>query len=356
MLEGCVTNAGNEADPIWGAAASNYPIQFLSVDSSSNFFGLCVTGRVEYCVTNGGGAESDPIWSAASNGYQVTGDYATGDPIYVESDPNAWTSIVFVSSSSNYHALVGRTIFYCDTNAPSVASGLDTSSVRMVSNLMSNQTGLAIGAGAIFSSVGIGIGNNANGSGSIAIGPNAKGAQESIAIGGSANSDLAGAAIGKNSLAIEYAVAIGGDAPKARGRADVCIGAYANSFGSAAAWNNSAIVIGYGAFAATNSISIGTCAGSDVATTGRNSGSTNVSIGAFAKCNTGINNATALGAHTSNDVSNSARVRGDLYLDGATQIVMRAIFGTGAWAGMTTDGTNLFFVNTTGAVEQITNL
>lgn len=67
-------------------------------------------------------------------------------------------------------------------------------------------------------------------------------------------------------------------------------------------------------------------------------------------------NSCALGIAVSNEVPESTMVRGSLYLDGGTGVFTRSTFGTGAWTGFHTDGTNLFFVNSTGAIEQITGL
>ncbi len=64
----------------------------------------------------------------------------------------------------------------------------------------------------------------------------------------------------------------------------------------------------------------------------------------------------AIGHNLTNWIDDSAAVRGTLYTDGGTGLFMRATFGEGNWSGLYTDGTNLFFMNATGATEKITHL
>ena len=66
----------------------------------------------------------------------------------------------------------------------------------------------------------------------------------------------------------------------------------------------------------------------------------------------------AIGTYATNQLAggDSAVIRGSHYADGGTGIYFRATFGSGEWAGLYTDGTNLFFKNTAGATQKLTNL
>ncbi|NCC53045.1 MAG: hypothetical protein EOM20_17790 [Spartobacteria bacterium] len=134
---------------------------------------------------------------------------------------------------------------------------------------------------------GTAVGYMANGrSGGVAVGHNSTGPFSGVAVGKSANGSNGGAVVGNLAQGVNYGSAIGYDAD-------------ANEYGTAVGIHANGI-------------------------------QTNVAIGAYADAQGGSER-IAIGHNVTNAVDNSAAIRGNLYLDGATNVMVRSTFGSGGW-------------------------
>ena len=494
----------------------------VMVPTNMQRFAFSEASNAWVAVDPGMVSETDPYWTASSggvwsaiNGKQASGSYATGLPLYVETDPRAtgigqtatnalntgtvayavasntwnniiaasnvaaaalsgsvnasnlavsanttgtiayawalagsneahsvatkyWTNLVFVSSPSNYHAIIGQQMFYCDTNGGGAGGGgTDVDTLQTVMNrgnsttnglwinVASNDvsgsqsmTGILIrtssGAPSYQTFVDIGYDNgfdtdnqsfNAGpimvgsklkaGYGAIAMGYGSHAYYTGIAIGGDGYTSGNGAVAGVNSLAIgQLAYASGGgisigSSSHTRNNGSVAIGTgseamdygasvgqYADSsfmgasLGGSAKSANGGVAVGFAANGqgtvdsypwdmsggmAIGAYSLGNMMGIAIGSYAVGA-HTNMAIGLQANASTNGSNRIAIGTRITNEVDNSIAVRGSLYLDGGTGTFTRATFGSGAWYGTYSDGTNLWFVNSTGGVQKITNL
>lgn len=130
-----------------------------------------------------------------------------------------------------------------------------------------------------------------------------------------------GVAVGYNSDGSDKGVAVGYDA-------------YAISKGTA---------IGYLATASDWGTAIGYAASVDMLTYG-------IAIGASAQAT--ADNAIAIGYNTKNDITNTVRLRGMLYLDGGNNIYTRDTFGTGTWTPLVSGYTGVV-TNFDGSATQL---
>ncbi len=171
-----------------------------------------------------------------------------------------------------------------------------------------------------------------------------------IAIGLLARGDRGGVAIGYDTVALQDGVALGSGA-EAIQQKDIAIGqnAYANS--------HAQVLGGYGAEARTFSTAIGNYseALNNSLAIGYQTVASNKSFAIGYKAEAGQTN-IAFGHFVKNDIPDTARLRGSLYLDGGTGIHWRATFNVGNFESLTSDGINLFYFNSTGGVEQITSM
>jgi hypothetical protein len=152
----------------------------------------------------------------------------------------------------------------------------------------------------------------------IVIGHLASGGTRSVSVGTSANGTTSGSAIGYGANSASYGVALGRDAKGfTYGSA---LGYSANGILYGLAIGSSAVGGGYG-------VGIGRSA---------NGSQTNIAIG-FGATTLGGARRIAIGVETTNEVNNSAAIRGSLYLDGGTAIYHRATFGTGNWTNLFED-------------------
>ncbi len=215
---------------------------------------------------------------------------------------------------------VTGTPLYAENDPLAVKKTGDTMTGALVINnassaggILINSTGttIAIGTGANGSGRGLAVGRYADGSGyGAAHGYYADGSDMGAAQGYAANAEWYGAAVGPLANGTTYGAALGYDANAAFG----------------------GLALGASAHAPNEGIALGQSASAD-----------------------GTNRIT-IGNRITNAVNNSAAVRGTLYLEGGTGVFLRTSAGTGNWAGFYTDGVNLFFVNATGGVQQITSL
>jgi hypothetical protein len=159
----------------------------------------------------------------------------------------------------------------------------------------------------------------------VGLGFYSRGTNSGVAVGIFANGDNYGAAVGRKANGYSYGAAVGYTA---------------NGYGQGAVIGNNAngyedgVAIGYGTHGTELGIAIGKYTKGDsfgVAVGGwANGTSTNIAIGYFANAKGGINR-IAIGKDIDNDVNNTTRIRGTLYLDGGTGIVYRSTFGSGNW-------------------------
>lgn len=80
---------------------------------------------------------------------------------------------------------------------------------------------------------------------------------------------------------------------------------------------------------------IGTAGGIGIGANANGTGMGKIALGPSANASGASDSIIAIGQSVSNDVSDTARMRGTLYLDGATGILYRSTFGTGAWVPFT---------------------
>ena len=203
-----------------------------------------------------------------------------------------------VYTITNDPATAGDLLYFNPSNSnawfDAAPAGLTLDAVKNAEPLMTNSTSVAIGKLATASTYGAAQGYKANGS------------YYGAAQGHSANGNNCGAAQGYKAAGNNYGAAQG---YKADG----------NNYG-----------VAQGAYA--DGINYGVAQGAYA-----NAPYTNIAIGAYANAEGGVSR-TSIGARTTNDIDNSTRVRGALYLDGGTQIFTRATFGSGAFTPLATGG------------------
>lgn len=163
--------------------------------------------------------------------------------------------------------------------------------------------GTAVGALAAGYDYGVALGYMAGGySSGVAIGNNTGGRDHGVAVGNGSSGYSYGAAIGDGASGIDHGAAVG----------------------SGASGSGYSVAIGYGSYGYGNSVALGNTA---------KAYNSNVAIGAFA-CAANDYNIIAIGEYVTNDRPNTARMRGTLYLDGATSILYRTSFGAGPWSNL----------------------
>lgn len=179
---------------------------------------------------------------------------------------------------------------------------------------VSNGTAIAIGNAANGQNSGTAVGGMANGYwNGAALGYLADGYWYGTAVGSAATGRFYGIAVGQRAMATNNGTAAGYAANGDNYGAAVGAGAGGRNYGAA---------LGYGAGGDNYAVAIG----ADADTTG-----SNIAIGANAEAKGGVER-IAIGHGVTNDVNNSIRVRGALYLDGGTGVWYRSTFGTGSWS------------------------
>ncbi len=174
-----------------------------------------------------------------------------------------------------------------------------------------------------------------------AVGFEAKARSSGTAVGYQANATNTGVAVGDRALGANGGtaignMAIGNDGTAVGFQADGSIeGAAVGRFANA--WNRG-VAMGHDATARGNGVGVGHSAngrmyGAAVGY-GANGAGSNVAVGAFANAQAGRER-IAIGHNVTNAINDSAAIRGTLYLDGGTNVMMRPIFGSGAWIPLT---------------------
>jgi hypothetical protein len=183
----------------------------------------------------------------------------------------------------------------------------------------------------------IAIGNTANGGVSgTAVGHTANGYNEGVAVGYQANGEASGAAVGHLANGRYYGAAVGHVANGFNYGAAVGDGANGQAGGAAVGRQAN----GYCNGAAVGHTANGHCGGAALgySANGYNYG---ISLGRGANAGAGSssNPRIAVGYLVNNDVNNSCRIRGTLYIDGSgaadANIKYRQTFDTGAWSTKT---------------------
>jgi len=359
--QGLYFNASSTATPAWvylGTSTTNYlPLTGGTMSGAINMGGQIVSNVshidfIEYYVSVGrdanGTGEGAAVGRSANGaadgaalGYQANG-YNSAAALGREA--NAWflgAAVGYSANAVSYGAALGE-----DANA--LRCG-----VAVGSSTMGTNYGVAVGNEANGSITGVAVGAYANGYNSgAAIGVSANGAYTGVAAGASANGNNYGVAIGYQANGYDHSAAIGYQANgyfygaglgyQANGRfhsAAVGYNANGNSYG--VAMGSSANGVGYGA--ALGTYAKGTNSGAAVGYSANGSFSggalgayangvnTNVAIGAAANAQGGTER-IAIGHNVTNNMNDTARIRGTLYLDGGTGVVYRETFGSGAWS------------------------
>lgn len=349
--------AYTETDPVWAAEKGGY-----------------ATGTPLYAFT-----EVDPVWAAASNAIQSqisSLDTAkvskTGDTMTGVLNINVGAGNELIIGSTGVNVSVGREAnaynegvavgYLANGSTAGAAVGeyakADTAGAALGRSANGYSYGAAVGDAANGTSYGAALGRSTDGSGSgVAVGRSANGAGEGVGLGYLANGASYGVAIGSHAGASPRGVAAGlyasgADYGAAVGESSVgathgaAVGNQANGYSYGAAVGDGARANSYGAALGyiANGMVYGAAVGNnangryDGVAIGRGTyGSyTNIAIGYQANAGNDVtaSNRIAIGRSVNNDVNDSARLRGTLYLDGGTAVMYRTSFGSGTWSNL----------------------
>ncbi len=303
----------------------------LYLDGGSNVYFRTNFGSGAWTVLSGGSAES------ATGFVRRTGDTMTGmlsisnasvrvikdemrvaalrhmlmigggDDVEIGNGANAYNTGAALGANANgynYGAALGVN-----------ANGQDHG-VAIGSQATGHTFGVAIGADSIATNRGTAVGEFSGGSDyGAAVGYDANGVSYGVAIGNGTGGRDYGVAVGQGASGYNYGSAIGS------GAAATDHGA---ALGNGASGAGYSVAVGYGSYGYGNSVALGNTA---------KAYNSNVAIGAFA-CAANDYNIIAIGEYVTNDRPNTARMRGTLYLDGATSILYRTSFGAGPWSNL----------------------
>jgi hypothetical protein len=191
---------------------------------------------------------------------------------------------------------------------------------------LGNSAGAVVGAGASAVDHGAALGGQARAEDhGVAIGYLAIGQSTSIAVGVMALADRA-IAIGASTISTGGSVAVGRGAVARGTGVAVGDGTTADASGTAVGFGSQAITegtaIGRDAWGHDRGVAIGFEAHGQ---------GTNIAVGTAASAGENGRERIAIGHLLTNQVDDSAALRGTLYLDGGTAIMYRASFGTGPW-------------------------
>lgn len=274
------------------AAASGSLVESDPVFSASDAAGITAADISDWDAAYGWGdhslagyltsyTETDPVWTAASNSYYQKTE---ADGLFVDVAGDTMTGALTVNVAPGNDLVIS-------------SAG---NNVRVGNAAVAVAGGVAVGPGTDGSLNGAAVGVFASGQNTgAAVGNLANGANNGAAMGYQANGTASGAAVGYNSVAVTYGAAVG--------------------YAAKAGWYGAAL--GRSANGGTNGIAIGYDA---------NGAMTNVAIGVAADAQKGAER-IALGHNVTNDVDNSARLRGAIYMDGGTAVYGRAPFATGTF-------------------------
>ena len=279
MLDGYhaadLLGGGAETDPIFSASPA-FGITAAQISRWNTAWGWGDHALAGYLT-----AETDPVWTAASNSYYQKTE---ADGLFVDVAGDTMTGALTINSGAG--------------NELEIASA--GNNVRVGNGAVALISGVAVGAGADGSMNGAAVGGSALAQNTgAAFGNLANGANNGSAVGYQANGTASGTAVGYNSVGFSYGAAVG--------------------YGALAGWYGAAL--GRGANGATNGVAVGF---------GANGAFTNVAIGVAASAQQGAER-IAIGHNVTNDVDETARIRGDLFMDGGRAVYGRIPFATGSF-------------------------
>ena len=337
------TAVGNSANASRYGTAIGYNTKALrggiSLGNSAN--GMFTNIAIGVSAKANSGGERIAIGHSVSNA--INESIAVRGTLYLDGGTGVYYRSTLGSGGWNNLLDDIATTNYVEKTGDSMSGALViTSGSENTLRLNSTGTNIAIGLDAYAGSyLGVGYG--------LAIGYKANGARGQ-AVGYQANAYLDGTAFGNNSSADHYGVAFGYQAMadysgaafgyQANGGQYMGSG-YGAAFGYQANGANG-VAIGYQANGSGLGFAIGNNAYSRFG---------GIAIGHDAR--TGGGNMLALGHDVTNNIANSAAVRGTLYLDGGTGVLYRSTFGSGAWnnlLGGVATGTPLYAYSETDPI------
>ena len=289
------------------------------------------------------GEYSVAIEHGVAAGYQANGNESGTAVGYQSSAPRFGAVVGKNSSASNFGVAMG---YLADGNAYGVALGFSAVAhnygVAAGSGAKGTNYGVAVGEASAGSDQGAAVGFNALATNSgTAVGYQANGSFQGAAVGSLAKASARGAAVGVSANGENYGAVIGFSANGNGSGAAVGDNATANNVGAAVGCSASAFdwgaALGYKASGDLTGVAVGresSGRGECIAVGAyANSGAAihGMALGMNATVPGGVNNGTAIGYMVTNTVSDSTRVRGDLYLDGGTQVWTNDGFGSANW-------------------------
>lgn len=236
------------------------------------------------------GYDADELIAAATNGVSLSGD--------VSGSPGGGTTVGSLQGDALDlgSASSGDVLTWDGSAWTNIAGGI---SGQAASNAFVLKTGDTM-TGALTI--------NDAGSSSLRIGSS----YATVAVGSSAVGGTMGVAVGYNARSDDYGVGVGY-------RADGSLNGTAVGYDADASGTGTAL--GQSAKGTNGSIAIGI---------GAQGTGTNIVVGYNAEVGGGLER-IAIGHNVTNDVNNTARIRGTFYMDGGTGLVARPVFGTGGW-------------------------
>ena len=298
---------------IWdGAAWTSAPITVVTDDLYVNEAGDTMTGTLTINAATGlriDSASNEVVIGASANGNNMgvaVGGSANGAGLAVAVGVGsiAWDRGAAVGNSANarvYGATLGTS-----ARSPTYGAAVGYSA-------RGDNRGVAVGYMSIGTNYGTAAGFSANGAGyGVAVGNTAIGENNGVGIGSLAVGSSTGAAVGANANGAFGGAAVGASACGSREGAALGRWAYAYNYGSA---------VGYWADGFDGGAALGAFA---------NGVNTNVAVG-YGASGQGGSERIAIGHNVTNDMDNTARLRGNLYMDGGMSLWGRTPFGTGPW-------------------------
>ncbi|MBN1268465.1 MAG: hypothetical protein JXB04_02675 [Kiritimatiellae bacterium] len=344
-----------ETDPVWTAEKSGYatgtplyvetdPDAVLAdgsramtgdLDMGGNSITNVADGSIVFADGTAISAAGVGNWNTAYGwGDHSVEGYATGTPVYVETDP----------TGTSYVQKTGDTMTGTLTINSGAGSELSISNVGTIVKIgnVAAASGNGVAVGYMANGVsGVAVGYQANGNSGVAIGYQSLAGGSSVAVGQEANGSGGGVAINYRANGFNSGVAIGNQAcgnssgvglgVTAHGEnSGVGVGYQAGGSGSGAAvgynsrGNDRGAALGYQANARYGGVALGYLASAP---------GTNITIGYQATSGQG-GDRISIGRGVTNLINDSAMIRGTLYLEGGTAVMYRAAFGSGAWGNL----------------------
>ncbi len=290
LLGGGIT----ETDPVYAASAA-FGIAAGDIVDWDTAYGWGDHAAAGYATGTPLYVESDPLWTAASNFYYQKTE---ADSQFVDVAGDTMTGALTINSGAGNELVVDSAGSVVRVGNAAVVSGVGGVAVGSLSD--GSNLGVAVGMAADGQSTGAALGASAdanfNGS---AVGYQANGSAGGSAVGYQANGSASGSAVGQSSVGFSYGAAVG--------------------YAAKAGWYGAAV--GRSANGATNGVAVGF---------GANGAFTNVAIGVAADAQQGTER-IAIGHNVTNDLDHTARLRGALYMDGGQAVFGRRTFATGAF-------------------------